>query len=198
MDRTETHTIDLIAQVRSGDRSALSRLVERELPPLKKFARGRLPVWARSATDTHDLVHAVVLRALPRLETWNSEGRGALRAFLRKAVGNQIVDEIRRASRRKASPVSLDTRPDSAPSPLTRIIQEERLSTLRSALARLSESDRRLITARFGWDLRYAELAAVLGRPNANAARVAVERAVERLAKLMSAGAGPSDLQSQR
>ena len=183
---SDTETMELIVQIRSGNRGAWSRLVERELPPLKRYAQGRLPTWARSASDTQDLVQNVLMRALPRLVNWESQGRGALRAFLRKALINQIVDEIRKARKRMASPTPLEGLPDAAPSPLSKLIQGESVMKLRKALARLSESDRKLLAARFGSGCRYTEIATLLDRPSANAARMAVERAVERLAKIMN------------
>ena len=183
---SDNETMDLIVEIRSGSRGAWSRLVQRELPPLRRFAQGRLPAWARGAGDTQDLVQNVLVRALPRLSTWESQSRGALRAFLRKAVANQIVDEIRKARKRMGSPALLDGLPDAAPSPLARVIQDESVRKLRAALAQLSESDRRLLAARFGSGYRYNEIAMRLKRPSANAARVAVERAVGRLAKIMN------------
>jgi len=182
---SDSETMDLIVQIRAGSRGAWSQLVKRELPPLKRFAQGRLPAWARSTGDTQDIVQNVLMRALPRLSTWESQSRGALRAFLRKAVANQIVDEIRKARKRMGSPALLDSLPDSTLSPLARIIQDESVRKLREALAQLPESDRKLLAARFGSGYRYDEIATRLKRPSANAARVAVERAVERLAQIM-------------
>ena len=187
MNRTDTPTMELIAQIRSGDPGAWNHLVERELPPLRRFARGRLPAWARSVTDTQDLVQDVFVRALPRLASWQSESPGALRAFLRKAAANQIVDEIRKARRRTSSSSLLDALCDLAPSPLGRVINDERVSKLRDALAQLSDSDRKLLAARFGSGYRYAQIAVLLRRPSASAARVAVERALDRVAKKMIA-----------
>ena len=188
MSRNDINTVELIAQIRSGDRDAWSRLVDRELPPLRRYAKGRLPPWARGTADTQDLVHDVLVRAMPRLESWQSETPGALQAFLRRAVANQIVDEIRRARRRMASAAPIESHPDPAPSPLTQVLTREDRTRLRAALEKVSASDRALLGARFGLGLRYAEVAARLRRPNANAARVAVERAVARVAKAMRGG----------
>jgi len=186
MSLNETNTVELIAQIRAGDREAWSRLVEREMPPLRRYARGRLPVWARGSADTQDLVQDVLLRAMPRLDSWNTDTPGALQAFLRRAVANQIVDEIRKARRRLASTAPIESRPDPAASALVEVIRKEDRTRLRAALEKVSAADRALLKARFGSGCRYAEVAARLRRPNANAARVAVERAVARLAKIMN------------
>ena len=186
MNSDRTETLEIISQIRLGNRGACSRLAKRELPPLMRFARGRLPAWARGATDTQDLIQDVFVRTLPRLATWHSEGHGALRAFLRRAVANQIVSEIRKARRRTGSPAALDHLVDRTPSPLARAIRNQNVLQLRVALAQLSDADRALLAARFGSDRRYADIAALLGRPNANATRVAVERALDRVARIMN------------
>lgn len=185
MSHELTNTMELISQIKSGNLDAWRRLVEREMPRLQRFARGRLPVWARGAMDTQDLVHDVLVRAMPRLGTWESDTPGALQAFLRRAVANQVVDEIRKARRRLASTAPIESHPDPSPSPLTRVMKDEDLTRLRAALATVSAADRALIAARFTNGLRYAQVATRLRRPNANAARVAVERAVARVAKAM-------------
>ena len=192
MDHTDTKTVELIALIRSGNHEAWSRLVERELPPLRRFARGRLPAFARGSMDTQDLVHDVLVRAMPRLESWSTETPGALQAFLRRAVANQIVDEIRKARRRTPSGTPIDSQPDPGPSALAQVISREDRRRLRAALERISKSDRALLGARFGWGLRYAQVAERLRRPSANAARVAVERAVARVAKVMRPAHGSS------
>src|SRR3954471_18047809 len=90
-------TLDLLEQVKNGDEHAVNLLIERSVPPLKRWARGRLPVWARSLAETQDLVQDAVVRALPHLRTFEARHPGALQAYLRQAVANHIKDEIRRA-----------------------------------------------------------------------------------------------------
>ena len=38
-----TNTIELLERFKKGDHEAVSLLVERSIPPLKRWARGRLP-----------------------------------------------------------------------------------------------------------------------------------------------------------
>ena len=49
-----TSTIDLLERFKQGDNQAVDLLVERSLPPLKRWARGRLPQWARGVAETQD------------------------------------------------------------------------------------------------------------------------------------------------
>ena len=87
-------THELLSLVRQGDRDALDRLYARCLPPLRRWARGRLPAAARGALDTQDLVQDTIVNSLRRLDRFDSRHEGALQAYLRQAVLNRIRDEV--------------------------------------------------------------------------------------------------------
>ena len=190
--KNDSNTVELLARVRAGDDDARDRLVERALPPLLKFASRRLPSCIRAATDTRDLVHDVILRALPRLESFRADGPGALQAFLRRAVANQIVDEVRRARNRPAATEAIERLGDRRPSVLSTLISRQDLDRLRAAFATLSPSDRALLVTRFHVERGYADVARQHNKPTANAARAAVTRAIARLAKAMDQAKPPS------
>lgn len=185
MTTNTSSTVELLDRLRGGDVDARNRLVERALPGLLRFARGRLHAYGRAAGDTRDLAHDVIVRALPRLESFKPQHPGALLAFLKKAAANQIVDDARKARRHRETAEPIDQRPDAAPSPLTDLVARERRDRVRAALATLSPSDRALLIERFTANQRYADIARILGRPNANAARVSADRAIGRLAKAL-------------
>ena len=180
-------TISLLARAKSGDETALEQLVERSLPPLRRWARGRLPLWARGLAETQDLVQDAVMRTLPRLKSFEAAHPGALQAFLRQAVANHIVDEIRKAKRRGAPAEITDEHPDASPSPLEQAIGREGLERYEAALQRLGTMDRDAIVARIELQQSYEEVALALGKPNANAARMTVTRALARLLQVMAA-----------
>ena len=179
-----TSTVDLLERFKQGDSAAVNQLLERSLPPLERWARGRLPQWARGLTDTNDLVQDAVVRALPRLKTFESRHPGALQAYLRQAIVNHIRDEIRRATRRPATELQ-DNHPDLGPSPLERAIGREGIARYEAALERLSPADREAIIARLELQQSYEEVAIALGKPSAEAARMAVTRAVTKLVAAM-------------
>ena len=176
-------TFELLEQFRQGDTRARDRLVERSIPALRRWARGRLPHWARSLADTQDLVQDAVMRALPKLESFESRHPGALQAYLREAVQNRIYDEMRRPPRQGAE--LSDEFPDKAPSPLQSAISREAFERYRRALQSLRPHERNAIIARIELQQSYKEVALALGKPNANAARMAVTRALARLAEAM-------------
>jgi len=86
-------TIELVLQARGGDRMALESLLERCLPPLKRWAHGRLPAHARGSLDTGDLVQEAALHVLARLDKFEPRHVGAMQAYLRMSVINRIRDE---------------------------------------------------------------------------------------------------------
>lgn len=179
-------TIELLARAKTGDPAALESLVERSMPPLRRWARGRLPQHARSLQETQDLVQNAVMRAIPRLPTFQALHPGALQAFLRQAVANEIIDEIRKAQRRPAPVAVTDALPSHDASPLEQAIGREGFERYETALAQLAASDREAIIARMELQQSYEEVALALGKPTANAARVAVKRAIERLIRVMA------------
>jgi DNA-directed RNA polymerase specialized sigma24 family protein len=68
------------------------------------------------------------------------------------------------------------------------VIGREAMERFESALAELSPGDRDCIMARIELNLSYQDIAELLSKPSADAARVAVARALARLAKKMAHG----------
>jgi len=181
-----TSTIELLDRYKRGDNEAVSLLVERSLPPLKRWARGRLPDWARSLAETQDLVQDAVIRAIPHLKHFEARHPGALQAYLRQAIANHIRDEIRKVNSRPPIGGDLpESKVDPGPSPLERAIGRERLDRYDAALAKLRPVEREAIIARLELQQSYEEVALALGKPSADAARMLVARAVKNLIRAM-------------
>jgi RNA polymerase sigma factor (sigma-70 family) len=174
----------LLARAQRGDANALERLVLRYLPRLRRWAR-RLPSWVRSATDTSDIVHDVILHTLSRVDVFQPQSRRALAGYLRAAVRNRIADEQRRALRWMTDP-TVETLPSQAPTPLQLAIDAETERRYRAALNQLGRRDRDLIVAHLELDYTHAQLGCMIGR-SPHAARMALSRAIGRLAERMRA-----------
>jgi RNA polymerase sigma factor (sigma-70 family) len=181
-------TASLLARVRVGDSEAMTRLLARCLPPLRRWAHGRLPSYARDLNDTADIVQDAVIAALKHLDHFEPRREGALQAYLRQAVMRRIIDIIRR---HKVRPLAVEVPDDLASdgtSPLDRAIGAENIERFEAALEKLRPEDREAIVCRMELQYSYEELAVALDKPTANAARVAVTRALRRLAQEMRAG----------
>jgi RNA polymerase sigma-70 factor (ECF subfamily) len=181
-------TTRLLARAQAGDADALNDLFRRHVPWLSRWARGRLPGWARDLADTHDLVQETALQTFKNVRAFESRGKGALRAYLRQALLNRIRNELRRVSRRPAREALDEEAPSPLTSPLQSAIQREQHDRYEAALARLSGLERELIVARLELGLTYEEMARAFGKPSWNAARMAVARALLRLASELQRG----------
>jgi RNA polymerase sigma-70 factor, ECF subfamily len=181
-------TLDLLTRVKAGDQEALERLIARCLPSLRRWAHGRLPPYARDMQDTADLVQDTIVAALKRLDRFEPRHEGALQAYLREALANRITDLIRKKLRRPIQTEMPEHLAASGVSPLEEILGQEKMARYDAALARLRPADREAIVARVELQYRYDELAIALGKPSANAARVAVSRAIQRLTDEMRHG----------
>ena len=181
-------TLELVRQAKSGDQDALDRLFSRCLPSLRRWASGRLPRWTRDLLDTDDLVQETVIRTVKRIDAFEPRHEGALQAYLRQAVMNRIRDEIRRSGRAPASTELDENQPDRGASPLDEAIGAEAVERYEAALARLRPEEREAVVARIEMDGSYETVAQALGKPSPDAARMAVGRALLRLAEEMSRG----------
>jgi RNA polymerase sigma factor (sigma-70 family) len=182
-------TSELIHRIRAGDDAAREELFGRMLPPLKRWARGRLPDRARALTETDDLVQASLVRALARVNDFNPGGPGAFLAYLHQILLNCIRDEIRRTTRRPAQE-SLSEResealPEERTAMLERTLGTRTIAAYDGALSRLSEGQQHAVILRVEFGFSFPEIAGILGRSSANAARMQVARAMVRLAEMM-------------
>lgn len=182
-------TAVLLDRIRSGDEAARERLFARVLPALQRWAHGRLPTSARHLADTEDLVQVTVSRALARLEHFEHRGEGAFFAYLRQILLNAIRDEHRRATRSPRRGLD-ETMADPAPSLLDRTIDRDTLERYERALASLDEEARQAVLLRLEFGYSHVQIAEALGKPSADAARMAVARAMVELAQRMG---GESD-----
>jgi RNA polymerase sigma-70 factor (ECF subfamily) len=178
-------SIDLILRAREGDRKALDTLFERYVPPLRRWASGRLPRWVRDMVDTDDLVQETLIKTMRQIDHFEVRRDGALHAYMRQALRHRIVDEVRRAGRRPPQDALPEAEQHRGPSPLEETIGREAVERYERALADLDESDRHAIVGRIEMGLGYDELALTLGKPSRDAARMAVSRALVRLAQGM-------------
>ena len=179
-------TFALIERARAGDQAAVERLFARHLKPLQRWARGRLPGWARDLTDTDDLVQNALLQTFKRIERFEPRHVGALQAYLRQVVQNAIFDEVRRRARRPEVVDVNEVPLESGQSPLEEAIGREVVERYERALARLRPEEREAVIAKVEMGLSYEELAEALAKPTADAARKAAQRALVRLAEEMS------------
>jgi RNA polymerase sigma-70 factor (ECF subfamily) len=179
-------SFDLLARAHDGDNDALNELCSRYLPRLERWAHGRLPLWARDALDTHDLVQDTLAQVFQKIPAFEARHEGSFPAYVHLALRNRLLDAIRHAQRRPAREALDTSRPDHGPSPLEAVIGQQTLRHYETALQRLKVDDQALLVLRIELGYTDAEVAAELGKPSTAAAHMAVKRALVRLAKEMT------------
>lgn len=187
-ERVTWSSLRLFRRAQGGHTSAVNLLFQRNLGPMMRWARGRLPQWARGAADTADMVQEAMLQTFRRLNVIEVRGPRALQAYLRQAVQNRINDELRRVGRRGVMEELHPDLPVGGPSPQDEALAAQTSARYKAALTRLSARDRELIVGRFELGFSYEQLALAYDRSSADSARMAVRRAVLRLADELRRG----------
>jgi RNA polymerase sigma-70 factor, ECF subfamily len=186
-------SVSLLERARAGDETALDVLFARYLPLLNRWATGRLPRWARDLADTRDLVQDALVETLRDLDRFDPRGPGAIGAHVRQAILDRIREEVRRVGRRpphedidRRHRDEIDHRHgDDVVSPFEAAIGRQNAERYERALAQLSPEQQEAIIVRLESGCDYGELAVILGKPTAGAARLAARRALLKLAELM-------------
>ena len=180
-------TAVLLEHARRGDEFARERLFSRFLPVLRGWAHRRLPGHARDLAETDDLVQITLARALARIDAFESRGEGAFLAYLRQILLNAVREEVRRSARR-GTRREIDDDVDAAAvaTPLEQVLGREAIDRYEAALATLNEDQQQAVVLRLEFGYPYQQVAEALGRPNADAARMLVVRALARLASALS------------
>ena len=150
---------------------AMEALLQRCLPPLKRWAHGRLPAAARGRSIPATSCRRPPCTCSAISATFEPRHVGAMQAYLRQSVINRICDEVRRIGR-QPPPLEL---PEDHPSDAYRRSKTrsaaEAYEHYRDAVSRLSPKDRALIVARIEMQWGLAEIAHRYGMPTVDAAQ---------------------------
>jgi RNA polymerase sigma-70 factor, ECF subfamily len=179
-------TRTLVRRAQQGDEAARSRLFDRCLPLLRKWARGRLPLHSRDLSDTDDLVQTTLINALSHLGAVRAEHSGSFLAYVRQVFLNAVRDEARRGRRRRDRDAggSPELQEEVASPPrLGSVITPETVLDYERALEALPDLQRQAVILRIEFGLSYSEIALELEQPSANSVRMMVSRSLVRLAQ---------------
>jgi RNA polymerase sigma-70 factor (ECF subfamily) len=178
-------SFELIERAQAGDESALNALVQRYQPRLRQWATGRL-AYARDMADTEDIVQDVLIGTFRNIHSFENRDEWALQRYLRTAVTNRIRNELAKFHNRPRREEEPEELASPAKSPLEEAVGSEFLARYDAALEQLSEFEREAVIARLELGCSYKEIAVLLDKPTADAARMVVNRAVEKLGVLLS------------
>src|SRR3954454_4983634 len=111
-------SLALLLRARAGDEAGVNDLCARYLPRLRRWAHGRLPVWAREHLDTEDIVQDALMKLVRNLPHLEPDHEGAFCGYVCEALRNRLRDALRRAVRRPPGVPLCPDEPSPDPSPL--------------------------------------------------------------------------------
>lgn len=128
------------------------------------------------------------MASLNHVPSFDPAHSGALLGYLRQGALNKIRDALRRARARNLKEGTAGRVPDPRPTPVEEVVGREQIAHYEAALSRLHANDREAVFAHVELGLSHREIAAMLGKNSPDAARMAIKRALVRLAKEMESG----------
>jgi RNA polymerase sigma factor (sigma-70 family) len=164
---------DVMLQVRNGEVEMLGVLFDRYQTPLYNF-------YAKMTQDravSEDLVQEVFLRILRYRQTYRPGT--AFRTWMYQIARNTRLDQVRKTRPEApfvSEPAAASSRSDSAQ-------QQQEAATLQRALMQLPEDKRELLVLSRFQELRYDEIARLLGC-EVGAVKVRVHRALQQLREI--------------
>lgn len=156
------------------------------------YARHSREVWAIAYARRMDADLAMDIAHEAFLRLWKSWGEGEAihnpRAWLLRVARNLAQDAAKSSFRRNGTsgPEQFNGIHGHDAMPLERLERNELNAMLRALIAELPESDRALLTLRYGFDYDAQHIADILGI-NATAVHMRLSRARQRLAQKLSA-----------
>jgi RNA polymerase sigma-70 factor, ECF subfamily len=183
----------LVSRAQAGDRQALAELIQSQQTYVYSIAMSLM----HNPADAADMTQDAFIRLMRSLGTYRGETR--FTTWLYRLVTNICLDGLRRRGRQVES---LDealgedeaaTRadrlvdPDRWAQPDEQLRFRESATEVRAALARLPAAQRLALTLHYFEDMRYEEIATVMGLP-LNTVKSHIRRGKERMAALLAAG----------
>jgi RNA polymerase sigma factor (sigma-70 family) len=176
----------LVQLLRDGDSSAGDVLVRRYCEPLMRYLQ-RLTRSEQLAEELHQQTWLSVLDHLDRFDVRSSGsgGGGGFKAWLFRIATNKANDHWRSRTRERAATEGLSLVTDDVVPPAEQRLgaaeQDDRLSR---AIAQLPENQRQVLMLRYYSNLKFVEIAKMLGCP-LNTALGRMHKAVTKLRQLM-------------
>lgn len=150
-----------IAEAKTGDKDAFSKLVEKYQRPVFSVCYRMLG----TPTAAEDAAQEAFIRAYQALDRYDPERSFA--TWLLSIASNYSIDQLRK---KKVTILSMDNEdyswlapPDPGPSPEKAALDKEKQALVQAILAELPETDRAAVILQFWHDYSYEEIAETLG-----------------------------------
>jgi RNA polymerase sigma-70 factor (ECF subfamily) len=179
---TEPTDEQLLELLRDGSASAGEVLVRRHCQPLLRYLH-RLVGSDHLAEELHQQTWVAVMDHLGRFD--KASPSGGFKAWLFRIATNKANDHWRSSGRDKSARRAMRlVADDHAPDAAHRIEGSEQQDKLRDAIGRLPENQRQVLMLRYYSDLKFVDIAEMLGCP-LNTALGRMHKAMMKLKQMM-------------
>ncbi len=175
-------TAVLLDQAKNGDAQAAAELMRIFDPVLRQWAHGRLPQYMRNLYETSDVVQETLLVGFKKIAQFESQFAGSFLVYLRVILANRI----RKLISTRAPEIDLNVSKALEHGALHHSAHLESMLAYEEALNKISNDEKEAVVMRVEFGFSFREIAALLGKPSANAARMYVSRSLIKLAEAMS------------
>jgi RNA polymerase sigma-70 factor (ECF subfamily) len=193
-------TDELVRRVGEGDQAAVSLLLDRHRPRLRRMVTARLDARLFARVDPSDVVQEVLLKAAQRLPEYARDRPLPFYPWLRQLAWDRLVElhhrheRARKRSVTREEPDPLLSDPsalllaeqlvDTGTGPSGQLLRKELRERVRAALAGLPAQDREILLMRHVEQLQVSEIAALL-RVSEGAVKMRRLRAILKLRELL-------------
>ena len=172
---------ELARRLRQGDADAADALVRRYHLPLLRYLQR--VAGEQTAEELHQQTWLSVLDHIEKFDP--TSGGGGFKAWVFRIATNKANDLWRSRTREKSAKQGLRLVVDEhVPAADTRMEGSEETEKLRRAIAQLPENQRQVLMLRYYSDLKFVEIAGILGCP-LNTALGRMHKAMIKLKQLM-------------
>ena len=177
----ETDDESLALRLKAGDDAATEELVRRYAQPLLRY----LHRLSGSEHAAEELFQQTWLSVLEHVGRFNPSAGGGFKAWLYRIATNKANDLWRSRGREKNAKDGLKLVTDeSFPDASHRMAGSEQEQKLKRALAQLPEPQRQVLLLRYYSELKFVEIAQMLGCP-LNTALGRMHKAMQKLKQMM-------------
>ena len=173
----ERTDLDLVARWKAGEQRAATLLVERHASALARFLAS---IGARA--DVDEVVQDTFVRAFASIDGFR--GESSLRTWLFTIARRLVLDRRRTAKRRGEQVEVQESDAATEYDPLDGVVADETQHRLRSAVEKLSPTQREVFVLRVSEGMSYAEIADTVGTTE-GAARVHYHNAMRTIKELL-------------
>ncbi|MFC2001258.1 sigma-70 family RNA polymerase sigma factor [Chloroflexota bacterium] len=149
----------LIRRAQQRDQEALTQLYEENFDKIYRYVVFKIG----DRTEAEDITQQVFLKALKSISSFRWKGT-SFSAWLYRIAHNQIVDHLRRKTKRATVPLDESLAGSDSSDPRVEVEQKLDIENLASATRKLTKAQQEVISLRFTSELSIAQVAGIMGK----------------------------------